>query len=199
MVARKNKNKSPVVVPSGRITRSQDVLLDESEKGGQKKDVEPAEETAKIGQKRRMSTRTSPIQKEADAPSPAPTPIRKMAGAPAEYLPAPTPTTKYPGASAKKVVQDQGKKGRRSILMYRMIIYDEKQMSVLPRKMLEREKKIQEVPSNEPSQDPTDEYSTDSDDDSEESVYRAEAEPVSEDDDEVEDEEEEEEVKPKKK
>ncbi|XP_021762637.1 uncharacterized protein LOC110727379 [Chenopodium quinoa] len=93
MVARKNKNKSLVVVPSGRITRSQDVLLDESEKGSLKKDVEPAKETAKIGQKRRMSTRNFPIQKEADAPPPAPTPIKKMAGAPAEYPP------------------DQGKKG----------------------------------------------------------------------------------------
>ncbi|XP_021775132.1 uncharacterized protein LOC110738992 [Chenopodium quinoa] len=111
MVARKNKNKSPVVVPSGRITRSQDVLLDESEKGSQKKDVEPAEETAKIGQKRRMSTRTSPIQKEADAPSPVPTPIRKMAGAPAEYPPAPTPTKKLLGASAKKSCTRPRQKG----------------------------------------------------------------------------------------
>ncbi|XP_021747453.1 chromo domain-containing protein cec-1-like [Chenopodium quinoa] len=216
MVARKNKNKSPVVVPSGRITRIQDVLLDESEKGSQKKDVEPAEETAKIGQKRRMSTRTS-IQKEADAPSPAPTPIRKMAGASAEYPPAPSPTKKLTGGKKKtpaptlirkmagapaKYPPNQDKKGGKKKTPEEVKKTSKvagKRKAVLPREMMEREKKIQEVPSDEPSQDPTDESSTDSDDDSEESVYRAETEPVSEDDYEVEEEEEEEEVKPRKK
>ncbi|XP_021761252.1 DNA ligase 1-like [Chenopodium quinoa] len=186
MVARKNKNKSLVVVPSGRITRSQDVLLDESEKGSLKKDVEPAKETAKIGQKRRMSTRNFPIQKEADAPPPAPTPIKKMAGAPAEYPP------------------DQGKKGGKKKTLEEVKktskVAGKRKADVSPAKRnAGKRKKIQEVPSDEPSQDPTDESSTDSDDDSEESVYRAEEEPVSEDDYEVEEEEEEDEVKPRKK
>ncbi|XP_021764696.1 nucleolin-like [Chenopodium quinoa] len=196
MVARKNKNKSPVV-SSGRVTRSQgkDALLDESKKGGQKEVVKPAEETAKKGQKRRMSTRTSSIQKEADSPSVALNLIKKRAGAPAEYVAAPLKI--MPGAPAEKVVQ--GKKGGK-----KKTVKEVKKTSKVvgkrkTEKCWEEEKKIQEVPSDEPSQDPTDESSTDSGDDSEESIYKVEAKPVSEEDDELEEEEKEEEINPKKK
>ncbi|XP_021757868.1 DNA ligase 1-like [Chenopodium quinoa] len=162
MVARKNKNKSPVV-PSGRITRSQDVLLDESGKEGQKQSVEAAEETMKKG-------------------------------APAKYSAA--PLKKMPGAPAEKVVQGGKKKTAEEVKKTSKVAGKRKAVVSPAKKNAGKRKNIQ-VPSDEPSQDPIDESSTDSGDDSEESIYKAEPEPVSEEDDELE--EDEEEIIPKKK
>ncbi|XP_021774216.1 nucleolin-like isoform X2 [Chenopodium quinoa] len=198
-IARKNKNKTPIV-PSTRVTRSQDVLLDESANEGQKEETaDPAEVSTKKGVQRRISPRKSaaptPIKQMAGAPSEyVQAPIRKMAGAPAEYVQA--PIRKMVGAPAEKVVEQQGKKGgkKRPAGQLQKTSKVAGKRKAAAKKNVGKRKKIQEVPYDEPSQDPSD-----SGDDSEESVYKVEKEPVSKEDDELEDEEEEVEIKPKKK
>ncbi|XP_021733172.1 triadin-like [Chenopodium quinoa] len=134
----------------------------EPDKQGQK------EATDKQGQKevlnRRVSPRSSPMQKKSGAKAAEPTPIKKMAGAPAEYVAAPLKTKGGKKRSTEEMKESSKVAGKRKAV-------------VSPaKKNVGKRKKIQEVPSDEPSQDPSDESSTDSGDDSEESVYKGEQE-----------------------